>query len=243
MSGPSPAILEVLADPGALARRVAEWMAERLAATEGPVAVALSGGSTPRMLYEQLGAPPCRDRMPWARTHWFWGDERCVPHADARSNYRVAREALLSRAPIPDANVHPIQTDDITPQASAEAYQRALIAFHGSARLDPARPFFHVTLLGLGADGHTASLFPFSPVLAERGRWVEAAVGPNAEARVTLTYTLLESSANVAFLVAGADKRAIFARLRDGDRALPAARLRPAGILWFFADTAAADRG
>ena len=243
MGTPPPATLIVLPDPEAVARRAAEWMVDILAATEGVVAVALSGGSTPRRLYEHLAAPPCRDRFPWARTHWFWGDERCVPHADARSNYRMAAEALLSHAPVPAANIHPVPTDGLDPEASADRYQHTLIEFYGARRLDPARPFFEVMLLGLGTDGHTASLFPGTPVLAERARWAAAVTGAGAEPRVTLTYPVLESSRNTAFLVTGADKRAIFARLRGGDQALPAARLRPAGALSYFADTASADSG
>ena len=108
MTSPSEAKLEILADPEALSRRVADWMLELATAKDGAFAVCLSGGSTPQRLYEHLAEPPYRDRFPWARTHWFWGDERFVPHDDALSNYRMVREALLSRAPIPAINIHPI---------------------------------------------------------------------------------------------------------------------------------------
>jgi 6-phosphogluconolactonase len=242
MTRPPEARLEILADPEALARRVAEWLLSEAVSKDGVFAVALSGGSTPRRLYEQLAGPPCRDAFPWSRTHWFWGDERFVPHDDALSNYRMVREALLSRVPIPAVNIHPIPTEGVSPEAAAFAYERELKSFYGTERLDPARPLFDVTLLGLGPDGHTASLFPGTAVLAERHRWVAAVVGAKSEARITLTYPALESSRRAAFLVAGAGKRAMLDRLRRGDASLPAARLRPTGKLYFFGDAAAAGQ-
>lgn len=241
MTSPSEAKLEILVEPAALARRVAEWLFAAATAKDGVFAVALSGGSTPQRLYEQLAAPPYRDKFPWSRTHWFWGDERFVPHDDALSNYRMVREALLSRVPIPAANIHSIPTEGISPEAAASAYERDLKAFYGADRLDPARPLFDVTLLGLGPDGHLASLFPGTAVLAECDRWVAAVLGTKAEARITLTYPALESSRYAAFLVVGKEKRAIFDRLRRGDDNLPAARFRPVGTLCLFSDAAAAE--
>jgi 6-phosphogluconolactonase len=239
MTSPSEARLEILSKPEVLARRVADWLLAAAAAKGGSFAVALAGGSTPRRLYEHLGEPPYRDGFPWSRTHWFWGDERFVPHDDALSNYRMVREALLSRAPIPAINIHPIPTEGVSPEAAASAYERELKCFYGAERLDPARPLFDVTLLGLGADGHTASLFPDTAVLAERDRWVAAVVDTKSETRITLTYPALESSRHAAFLIAGEEKREIFARFRRGDNDLPAARLRPTGTLWLFGDAAA----
>jgi 6-phosphogluconolactonase len=239
MIGASEAKMEILADVGALSRRVAAWLLELALAKEGTFAVCLSGGSTPQGLYQRLADAPCRDAFPWSRTHWFWGDERFVPHDDALSNYRMARLALLSRAPVPPANIHPIPTEGLTPDAAASQYERELKSFYGAERLDLARPLFDVNLLGLGLNGHTASLFPGSPVLAEREKWVAAVVGAEPEARITLTYPTLESSRHAAFLVAGDEKREIFKRLRRGDESLPAARLHPTGTLWMFADAAA----
>jgi 6-phosphogluconolactonase len=240
MTRPTEARLEILADPEALSRRVAEWMLELAKNTNGVFSVCLSGGSTPQQLYEHLAEPTYRSAFPWSRTHWFWGDERFVSHDDPLSNYRMVREALLSRAPILPANIHPIPTEGINPEAAASAYERELKSFYGAPRLDPARPLFDVNLLGLGPDGHTASLFPGTAVLGERNSWVAAVVGARPEARITLTYPALESSRHAAFLVAGDGKRAIFRRLRDGDNCLPAARLRPiAGVTWFL-DRAAA---
>src|SRR6202047_2641518 len=167
MTSPSEAKLEILADPEALARRVADWLLAAGAGADGVFAVVLSGGSTPRRLYEQLARPSNRDLFPWSRTHWFWGDERFVPHDDALSNYRMVREALLSRAPIAAANTHPIPIDAGGPELAASAYERELKSFYGAERLDATRPLFDVTLLGLGNDGHTASLFPGTAALAE----------------------------------------------------------------------------
>lgn len=240
MTSLSKAKVEILADPETMARRVAEWMIELANAKDGTFTVCLSGGSTPQTLYEYLAEPPYRDAFPWPRTHWFWGDERFVPHDDALSNYRMVREALLSRAPIPAINIHPIPTEGVSPETAASAYERELKTFYGAERLDPARSLFDVNLLGLGPDGHTASLFPDNAVLAERHKWVCAVVGAKPEARITLTYPALESSRHAAFLVAGKEKRAIFKRLRFGDDSLPAARLRPIGGLTWFLDRAAA---
>lgn len=243
MTNPIEAKLEILADAEALSHRVADWLLEMATAKDGLFVIDLSGGSTPRRLYERLAGPPYRDTFPWSRTHWFWGDERFVPHDDALSNYRMVRDALLSRAPIPALNVHPIPTEGVTPEAAALVYERQLKSFYGAERLDPARPLFDVTLLGLGPDGHTASLFPETTAVTEQNHWVAAVVGAKSEARITLTYPALESSRNAAFLVEGEEKRAILKRLCRGDDSLPAARLRPTGALWVFADEAAMTSG
>jgi 6-phosphogluconolactonase len=151
----------------------------------------------------------------------------------------MAYEALLSRAPIPAANIHPIPTQGVSPEAAAAAYERDLKSFYGREQLDPARPLFDMTLLGLGLNGHTASLFPGTNVLNERQRWVAAVVGAAPEARITLTYPALESSRHIAFLVSGKEKRAVFGQLRRGDITLPAAHICPAGTLYLFGDAAA----
>jgi len=232
--------VEILADPEALARRAADWLLAAARQKDGIFAVALSGGSTPRRLYERLAAPPCLAVFPWDRTHWFWGDERFVPPDDRESNYRMAHDAMLSRAPVPAANIHPIPTGGIAPEAAAAAYERALKSFYGAPVLKAEQPLFDVVLLGLGPDGHTASLFPGTAILEERQRWVGAVVGAKPEPRITLTYPVLESSRETAFLVAGAEKRTVLERLFHGDRALPAARLQPCGALRFFLDRAGA---
>jgi 6-phosphogluconolactonase len=241
VSRPFEAKLEVLADAEEVSRRVADWMLEIATAKKGVFAVCLSGGSTPRRLYERLAGPPFRDAFPWSRTHWFWGDERFVPHDDALSNYRMVREAMLAHAAIPPANVHPVPTESVSPEAAASAYERELKSFYRADNLDPTRPLFDVTLLGLGPDGHIASLFPSTAVLTERDRWVAAVVGAKAETRITLTYPALESSRHVAFVVVGEEKRAILSRLCLGDESLPATHLQPAGKLRIFADKVAAE--
>jgi 6-phosphogluconolactonase len=163
---------EVLDTPAAFAKRVADWLLAKALAKQGRFAVGLSGGGTPRPIYELLATAPYRDTFPWSRTHWFWGDERFVPRDDKRSNYHMTRDAMLSRAPIPEANVHPVPTEGVTPEVAAAKYEAELKAFYGADRLDDTKPLFDVQLLGLGPDGHTASLFPGTAVLGERHKWV-----------------------------------------------------------------------
>lgn len=233
-------MMEVLDDAAAVCRRVADWIASEAAQTEGRFAIALSGGSTPKRMYQMLAQAPARDSIPWDRIQLFWGDERFVPHDHPDSNYRMVREALLDHVPIPRDNVHPIPTDG-TPAEAAEAYEATLSAFYGSHTLDPGRPLFDVVLLGVGQDGHTASLFPGSPILDEKRAWVAAAAeGHDGTHRITLTYPALASSRNLAFLVTGKEKATIMPRVRQGDPALPAARVGTHGLCRWFMDRAAA---
>ena len=234
--------IEVLPDPLALARHVATWMTQAAQAADGPFRVSLSGGSTPKTLYGLLASDEFRSRFPWARVSWYWGDERFVPYDHPESNYRMTRETMLSRAPVPPANIHPVPTDG-TPDDAAVRYERTLQAAYGATVLDPARPMFDITLLGLGPDGHTASLLPGEPVLEERKRWVAAVSHGRPEIRITMTYPVIDSSRKVAFLVAGKEKAAIFGTIRAGNSQLPAARVRPAGELIWFVDRAAAGEG
>lgn len=241
MSDPRQARFEVLPDAQSLARRVADWLLAEALAKQGPFAISLSGGSTPRLLYALLAKPPYLEAFPWTRVHWFWGDERFVAPSDARSNFRMVEEALLSHAPIPAGNIHPVPTEDTDPHEAAAAYERSLASYYGVGRLDPSRPLFDVTLLGLGSDGHTASLFPGSPALEERDKWVAPVVsGEMPEPRITLTYPALASSRHAAFLIAGQDKRSMLERLRRGDDSIPAAGVHPIGTLHIFCDEAAA---
>ncbi len=229
--------MRVAANPQALAAAAAEWMLAALLARSGPVSVALSGGSTPKLLYETLAAAPFRDRMPWGRVHWFWGDERFVSHDDPRSNYRMTMDAMLRHVPAPVTNIHPVPTEGLVAEAAAQQYEAELLEFHGGASLD--QPLFDVVLMGLGTNGHTASLFPDTTVLQNRTDWA-AAVTPEGEpTRITLTYPALESCRHAAFLVAGVDKREVLARVRGGDLSLPATHYRPQGELAWFADEAA----
>ena len=229
--------VEVADNPEALAHRVARWITELAAASRGRFAVCLSGGSTPRRLYQLLAQSPYRDALPWERVDWFWGDERFVPWDHPESNYGMVHAAMLAHAPAPLQNVYGIPTTG-TPQDAARAYERTLKSYYAAESLDPARPLFDVQILGLGPDGHTASLIPGTNALEERRRWVVEVVGARPETRITLTYPPLESSSHTIFLVAGADKRQILARAVAGDQSLPAARVRPVGELTWFVDAA-----
>jgi len=205
----------------------------------GPIRIALSGGSTPRPVYSLLASAEFRQRFPWARTQWFWGDERFVPYDDPESNYRMAWEAMLSRAPVPPHNIFPVPTDG-TPEDAARRYEQTLKQIYGKPALDPAVPLFDIMLLGMGEDGHTASLLPGSAALAERTRWVAVVAHGRPEVRITLTYPAIESSRHVAFLLEGQSKAAVFANIRSGRSNVPAARVRPVGDITWFADRAAA---
>jgi 6-phosphogluconolactonase len=226
-----------------LAHDVAEWLCGLAEVSDRVFAVCLSGGSTPRRLYERLADPAFAARFPWNRAHWFWGDERFVPHDDRDSNYRMARDAFLSRVPVPNDNIHAVPTEGLSPDQAASAYETTLKQFYGADTLAPGRPLFDVTLLGIGEDGHTASLFPGQPTLQETSRWAVAVIGAKAEARITLTYPVLDSSREVAFLVTGKEKRGVVARAQAGDRTLPAAVVHPVGLLHWFTDRAAAPAG
>jgi len=230
--------IEVLPDPLSLARHAAEWMTATALAAPGAVRVSLSGGSTPRTLYGLLASDAFRERFPWQRVSWYWGDERFVPYDHPESNYRMTREAMLSKAPVPAANIHPVPADG-TPDQAAARYERTLQAAYGGTVLNPERPLFDITLLGLGPDGHTASLLPGEAVLEERTRWVAAVSHGRPEVRITMTYPVIESSRHVAFLVAGSEKAAILNTIREGGSRVPAARVKPVGELIWFADQAA----
>ena len=239
MSGMSGRI-ETLADPAALARHVAEWMTTAALAATGDFRVSLSGGSTPKALFTLLASDPFVGRFPWARVSWYWGDERFVPYDHPESNYRMAREAMLRKVPVPPGNIHPVPVDG-TPEEAALRYERILQAEYGAAVLDRAKPLFDVTLLGIGTDGHTASLLPSDPVLQERKRWVAAVSHGRPEVRITMTYPVIESSRQVAFLVAGKEKAATFNAIRAGASQVPAARVKPVGELIWFVDKAATE--
>jgi len=205
-------------------------------------AIALSGGHTPAKLYSLWAEVDNKvHKTPWEKVHLFWGDERYVPKDDPLSNYRMTRETLISHVPIPEANVHSLRTDLPTPQEAAQHYEAELRKFFGS---EP--PAFDLQLLGLGGEGHTASLFPDSPALEEKRRWVVAVETPvNPSRRITFTPRVLNCGRNTFFLVAGADKREIVAALRSerepAQSKYPAARINPAGpVLWFLDDRACA---
>jgi 6-phosphogluconolactonase len=184
-----------IAGPATLAKTAAERLITRVAANEGRAAVCLTGGSSPKKLYELLASEPYQSRIPWDRVHWFIGDERFVPANDALNNMRMARQAFLDRC-APLVNVHPISTDSADPDEAARRYESELKSFYGADSLNPARPLFDVVLMGVGPDGHTASLFPDYPAAAETERWVVGVPKAHVEQfvpRVSLTFPTLGS--------------------------------------------------
>jgi 6-phosphogluconolactonase len=207
---------------------------------KGWFSVALAGGHTPYLTYQLLAQPIYSDRIPWGQIHIFWGDERCVPPDDPRSNARMARQALLSHVPVPPSQIHPIPCSR-SPQVAAEQYEGDLQAFFGDQP-----PRFDLVLLGLGENGHTASLFPGTPVLEERERWVTAVhVAEQDMDRVTLTAPLINQAAVVVFLVSGANKAAVLGEVLEGPsdpNRLPAQLIQPAyGELHWLLDREAAS--
>ena len=231
--------VQVAADAGASADAAAALVAECAAAAiaaRGRFLIALSGGATPRGLFERLAGPPWRERIDWRRCHVFWSDERAVPPDHPDSNYRMAREALLDHVPIPPDQVHRIHGED-DPDAEAAAYEQTLRASVAVGGLD-------LVLLGLGRDGHTASLFPAGPAGRETARWVVADVDPGGRARVTLTPPAINAARAVAFLVTGADKAETLRAVHSGPFTpdlLPAQRISPRrGRLVWLLDRAAA---
>jgi 6-phosphogluconolactonase len=233
--------IDVSADFESLAHRVAQWITDLACATQGRFAIALSGGSTPKRLFQLLADTPLREAMPWDRTHLFWGDDRFVPWDDPNSNYGMAADAMLKHVPVPAGNIHGIEHKGTTADA-AQAYERLLKSYYGGDTLDPSRPMFDVVLLGMGPDGHTASLFPGKPALQERHRWVIDVPVPGLNPqvpRVTLTYPALHSAKSVAFVAAGADKTAMMRRVLAGEQELPSAHIDPVGELIWFVDRAA----
>jgi len=231
--------VEIFPDLAAVARHAAEWITAAALAAKDTFRVSLSGGSTPKTLYALLASDEFKSRFPWQRVVWYWGDERFVPYDSPDSNYRMTREAMFDHAPVPATNIHPVPVDG-TPEQAAQRYERTLQEAYGATILDPVRPLFDVTLLGLGPDGHTASLLPGEPVLEERKRWVAAVSHGRPEVRITMTYPVIESSRRVVFLVSGSEKAQIFRAIQSGGSDVPAARVRPVGELIWFVDRAAA---
>jgi 6-phosphogluconolactonase len=234
---------EMLPDAAAVATRAAELVCEAALAPGAVEAMCLSGGSTPKALYQLLTKQPYRSRLPWRRLHFFLGDERFVPPDDERSNIRMIRESLFAGAPEPLAQVHPIPTVGLDLPEAAARYQRELEDFHGGRAISPSRPLFDLVLLGLGADGHTASLLPGQSQIEERQDWVVAVPRGGPEPRVSLTLPALNSTRLALFLVCGEEKRSALARLRAGDESIPAARIHPTGRLVVLADAAATGEG
>lgn len=231
----------VVPDPEALARVAAERLVARLSRRDGHLAVCLTGGSTPERLYQLLTTPPYRDAMPWQRIRWFWGDDRFVPQSDPRSNAGMARRLMLDRMGVQAGNVFPVPTDAGDAAEAARRYETELKRYYGAERLLPGRPLFDVVLMGLGSDGHTASLFPGHVEVDETTRWVvgvpQAGLEPFVP-RVTLTFPALASTREMLFLVSGRAKREVLGAVLAGAD-LPAARACAEGdLVWLVEQTA-----
>jgi 6-phosphogluconolactonase len=228
-------MIRVCPDLEALSHAAAELFAaeaRRAVQERGMFAVALSGGETPRRTYELLAKEPFRDLVPWQNTHIFWGDERCVPADDLRNNARMAHQALLDNVPVPPAQIHPIVCSRLPSDASV-AYETLLRSFFTSGCLR-----FDLVLLGLGENGHTASLFPRTSVLEEQQHWVGVVfVAEEGLYRLTLTAAAINQAALVVFLVSGSDKaltlRKVLKETQD-PRSIPAQLIKPVdgGLLW-----------
>jgi 6-phosphogluconolactonase len=229
----------VATDPEALARLAAQRLIVRIELQRDRPAICLTGGSGPTNLYRLL-AGEFATRIPWSRVHWFIGDDRFVPSNDPLNNMGIARKLFLDgRAP--KGNIHAIPTEAATPDDAARRYEAELKTFYGADRLDPARPLFDLVLMGVGPDGHTASLFPGAPALQEHERWVIGVDKANVEPlvpRVSLTFPALAACEEMLFLVGGATKRAIATRVLSGED-LPAGRARANGATVWLMDQAA----
>ena len=234
---------QVLPDAQALATEAAARLISRFAANQTRPAICLTGGTGPKALYALLGGSDYRSRIPWDRVHWFIGDERLVSEHDELNNMAMARQIFLDRC-APADNIHPIPTDAGDPDAAARLYERELQDFYGTDLLDAARPLFDLVLMGLGPDGHTASLFPGDEALTETERWVVGVNHAHVEPfvpRVTLTLPALASSREMLFLVSGEAKRDILSKVMAGAD-LPGTRAHSDGITTWLADAAAAGR-
>jgi 6-phosphogluconolactonase len=233
-----------VADAGALAARAADRVLARIAENSGRIAICLTGGSSPKQLYQLLATDAYSSKIPWDRVHWFIGDERFVPVGDARNNMAMARDIFLDRL-APASHIHPIPTDIASPQQSAARYEDELKSFYGAEQLDAARPLFDLVLMGAGPDGHTASLFPGYPEIEDTRRWVVGVPKANVEpyvARVSLTLPVLACCREMLFEAAGSAKQAILTRVFSGEN-LPAARARSNGETVWLVDRAALPEG
>lgn len=234
--------VRVFPDIEMLSRAAAEFFvrqANLAVKARGRFSVALSGGQTPSRTYELLAQPDYRDRVAWTRVHVFWGDERCVPPEDPRNNARLARQALLQHVPIPEKQIYPIKCAISSEKAAREYEARLRLFFAGQP------PRIDLIFLGLGADGHTASLFPGAAAANEQESWTAAVPRPGQDLdRVTLTLPLINQARTVVFLVAGKDKASILKKVLSGDSdlpPLPAQLINPGdGELYWLVDDEAA---
>jgi 6-phosphogluconolactonase len=207
----------------------------------GTFHIALAGGSTPKSIYELMASGDFQKTLPWGKMHFYFGDERCVPADHADSNYLMAKQALLSKVPVPAANVHPIIVDLQNIAATAGRYESELKNF---LPLSNSTPVFDLILLGIGDDGHTASLFPGTDILSETSKWVGAVYVKKFKAwRISLTYPVINAAANVFVIAAGDGKSKVLKEVllnEPLDTPYPVQRVHPSGQLIWYTDAAAA---
>jgi 6-phosphogluconolactonase len=237
-------MIRIYNDLEALSQAAAEMfadLAKRAFASQGRFSLALSGGHTPRCLYEILAGAPYHDQIPWEKVYVFWGDERCLPADDPRSNSQMARQTLLNHVPVPASHLHPI-LGDLPAALAATHYEAELREFFGTQP-----PVFDLILLGLGENAHTASLFPNTSVLGENERWMsEVYVAEQSMYRVTMTVPLINQAREVIFLVSGAVKASALQGVLEGayqPHEYPAQLIHPNGAhpIWLV-DKAAAHK-
>jgi 6-phosphogluconolactonase len=234
-------VIQVCNDPESLSEAAARLFVKRsrrAVQVQNQFSVALAGGHTPERTYQILSQPHFHDQVPWTKVHVFWSDERCVPPDDPRSNAHMAHQALLDRVPIPPDQIHPIRCNQ-NPQQAAEEYESLLRDFFAGRS-----PCFDLILLGLGENGHTASIFPGTLAVEEQKRWVTAVfVAEQAMWRITMTPLLINQAAMVAFLVAGTAKARVLQRVLGGpfeSYDLPAQLIQPVsgGLDWIVDEAA-----
>lgn len=217
-------------------------LSKRAISVKGRFTVALSGGATPQGLYLSLADPVIQKQFSWEKIHFFWGDERFVPKDHPDSNSGWVKKNFFSKITVPESNIHPIETDGYTPQEAARVYEKRLKTFFPGGDF----PRFDLIFLGLGEDGHTASLFPGLPELEEQVKWVVAPyVKKDKAARITLTLPVFNSADQIVFLVAGQEKAPVLKAVFDPQKKenYPAQRIQPIrGSLSFYVDQAAAGQ-
>jgi 6-phosphogluconolactonase len=227
---------------------VADWMVDSIAAAlrkKNKFTLVLSGGNTPKALYQLLSVAPYRDKIEWKKLHIFWGDERDVPFSDSRNNANMAYETLINHVPIPPAQIHVIQTENISPEKSAEGYESILSDYFPRHPLDTGLTTFDLVLLGMGDDGHVLSLFPGTPVVHEEKKWVTSLwLEAQNMYRITLTKSVVNKSHQIAFLTTGANKAHALKEVLRGKYnpdLYPSQEIKPEnGTLHWFLDEAAA---
>ena len=234
----SPAKIFHFNNSAELIEEAAKCIAFLAKKSAGKFSISLAGGTTPRGLYERMSAGDFAQNFSWRNAHFFWGDERFVPQTDSRSNFKMTRDALLSKVPVPAGNIHAVNTTLASPAAAADEYERQLKIFF---KTPPGKfPVFDLVLLGLGEDGHTASLFPGDPALEITDRLAFPAKLETAEPRITLTYPVLNNAKNIIFLVSGETKNKILEEVLPGKTSkniYPAQKIQPISgkLFWFIA--------